>query len=225
MLLTFVTRACRRPEKLRRNIASVKKQTSDDWEQLLLVDRAGEHGSEDPIVWANGQFQRYDDCIKGRYIYMLDDDCFLISTLFVEHVERWAREFDDPDVILVKMRTYNLDQTWRTHPEPPVWEVNWEAGEKPGRWVGNGLCVVTRADTWREFIEYYRYAPGGDWHFITTMMNRPHIRFVRLNEVVAESPGRGCGVLFEKCNEDWFDEIASEFEPEHLRDDAWRLSA
>jgi hypothetical protein len=219
-LLTFVTRCCRRPDALRRNIESVCAQTSGDWEQLFLVDRTGRHDT-DPIVWANRQFERYADCIQGDYVYMLDDDGLLIEPAFVRLLDKTAGA--RPDVVLVKMRTFNLDQRWRVHPGPQIWDLDWEGGQHPPKWVGNGFCVVVRASVWRDHITHYQYAPGGDWHFVTSLIKAGR-SFARLDAVVSESPGRGCGILFEKCGSDWWQPFPQFLDLEHVRDGAWRMT-
>jgi len=68
MFLTIITRCCRRPQQLIRNIDSLRRQTSDEWEQLFLVDHTGRHKG-DPIVWANAQFERYQHLPEGDYVY------------------------------------------------------------------------------------------------------------------------------------------------------------
>lgn len=218
--LTVFTRCCRRPKQLERNIESVVCQTSKDFEQLLVVDRTGRHDI-DPILWANQQFERYADCVRGEYVYMLDDDGFLLDRTFIEEA-KFVLDFVKSDVLLVKMSTYNLDKRWRIHPEPPMWNLDWEGGERPEKWIGAGYCVVVRADIWRRHIHHYQHAPGGDWHFITALMNNGY-SVQRANVMAGGSKGRGCGVLFEKCDDNWFDPFIERYELEHVRDDAWRL--
>ena len=143
--LTIFTRCCRRPESLERNIESVLRQTSDNWEQLFVVDPTGQH-DEDPVLWANKQFERYQQFVTGHYIYPLDDDGLLVDPRFIEMAyERTAATWF-PDVLLVKMRAKGLDNIWRTHPSDSLWELDWENGERPKYWVGTGYNVVPRSE-------------------------------------------------------------------------------
>jgi len=104
-----------------------------------------------------------------------------------------------------------------------MWNLNWEAGERPKRYVGTGYCVLVRTDVWRKHIHHYQHAPGGDWHFTNALITNDH-SFHRLDLLAAGSMGRGCGVLFEKCGSDWFDLIQEKYHPEHVTEDVWRLS-
>ena len=220
MFLTFVTRCCRRPESLRRNIESVMAQDGDDWEQILLVDPDGKHRG-DPILFANRQFVRYADHVCSGYVYPLDDDAYLVDDTFVSTLKR--RALGEPDVILVKMRIFNLDKLWRVHPEPHIWNLNWEAGQRPNRWIGTGPCVVTKRQVWRKNIHHYQHAPGGDWHYITSLLKQD-LKIWRLDMVATEAPGRGCGVIFEKCDDDWFKPIRTEYDLERVAKNVWRLT-
>lgn len=221
-LITFVTRACRRPEKLARNIESIKAQTSQNWEQLLLVDRLGRHNI-DPILWANTQFQRYANRIRGDYIYTLDDDGYLLDSHLVDRLGKHVHAKNHPTAVLVRMRMFNLDNTWRTWPDDKTWALDWERGRRPEKWVGTGTSIITRADVWREHISNYQHSPGGDWHFITSIIERDDLRITKLNIFGASSPGRGCGIIFEKCGFDWFNPFPERYDLHHLGDDAWEM--
>lgn len=222
MFLTFITRCCRRPTQLEKNIQSVLKQTSEDWEQIFLVDLTGKHKG-DPIVWANAQFERYQHLPKGGYVYPLDDDGWLVDVRFVELIQRCARKSFGPEVILVKNRTFNLDRVLRIHPHYKIWGLDWEDGERPGYWVGTGANVVTRTDVWKRHLKHYQYSPGGDHRYISSLIRDEKLRFARQDVLSTESSGRGCGVLTEKCKEDWFAPIAAFYRMEQLEPNAWRL--
>lgn len=202
MFLSVVTRACRRPKQLERNIESVRAQTDPDWEHLLLVDHTGRH-EIDPILWANRQFARYAHLVSGEYVYMLDDDGYLLSADFVRDLKRRATA--DPDVILVKTDTQQTDGRRYVYPEPAIWQIDWEGGVRPQEWSGTGSCVVVKGELWQEQVAHYEHAPGGDWHFVSSLIESG-ATFARLNTVAIRSNGRGCGVLFEKCGDDWFNE-------------------
>lgn len=220
--LTIFTRCCKRPIDLRKNIETVLQQSSKDWEQLFIVDPTGRHDN-DPILWANTQFERYQHLVNGQYVYALDDDGFMVDPRAIQMMHLRAAERVWPEALLVKMRSYNLDQVWRVHPQDFIWDLAWEDKERPSYWVGTGFNIVTRADAWRTHLEQYQHSPGGDWTYITSLIADPEIRFARVDVIASESPGRGCGVIMEKCKPDWFTEIASQLELEQLEENAWRL--
>lgn len=216
--LTVVTRTCRRPQQLERNIESLLLQDDPDWEQLLLVDRTGRHDI-DPILWANEQFGHHADLVRGQYVYMLDDDCYLVDRRFVSKLKRKA--VTDPDLILVKTNTRQIDGKRHIYPARRIWNLKWECGRRPKKWSGSGSCVVVKRHLWQQHIPQYHHTPGGDWYFVTSLLDSG-VSVVRLNVVVMFSAsGRGCGVLFEKCDHDWFDTLKYHKRLTHLRHDAW----
>jgi hypothetical protein len=219
VFLSIVTRCCRRPNALTANIGSVQTQDCDDWEQLLLVDHTGVH-DEDPIIWANTQFERYRDLPQGDYVYILDDDRWLLYDDVISALRR--RASCDADVLLVKAREIQLDNVRYIYPLPDIWEMDWEGGHRPDKWSGVGANVVVKRGVWREHVHYYQHAPGGDWHFINSLI-QSGCSFARLFMVVAASGGRGCGVLFEKCRPNWFEGIVERYRPERVKDDVWRI--
>lgn len=220
MFLTIVTRCCRRPNALIGNIQSVYAQDCEDWEQLLLVDHTGIH-DEDPILWANAQLERYKDCVRGDYVYILDDDRWFETHDTISAMKHHA--LCDADVLLVRARETQLDNMDYVYPTDDIWGVNWEEWERPKKWSGCGACVVVKREVWQDHIHYYQYAPGGDWHFINSLIQMGR-SFARLDRIMADSGGRGCGVLFEKCRPDWFERIKDRYHPQHVRDEVWRLT-
>lgn len=221
-LLTIITRACRRPKKLTRCIESVLAQTCQDVEQIFLVDKVGRH-NENPILWANTQLETYADRVDGEYVYTLDDDGHLGDIETVESIKQTAELFKRPGVILVKTSAVSLGGTPGIWPKSDIWNIEWERGQRPEKWVGNGYCVVVRSDVWKKHIKAYQYAHGGDWMFITELCKDGSISFVRLNIIAAVGHGRGAGVLFEKCGRDWFEKVAKKFGIQQVNDGDWRL--
>lgn len=217
MFLSIVTRACRRPEALRLNMSTVAAQDCDDYEHVLLIDLVGRHNG-DPVLWANAQLERYKHVPQGEYVYILDDDRYFVAFDAVSLLKR--RASCGADVILVKAQTVQLDGLDHIYPEREIWKMDWEGGRRPKKWSGVGANVVVKRGVWKRHVTAYQHAPGGDWHFITSLINA-RCTFARLNAVIAGSDGRGCGVLFEKCDLNWFKPFVPGLE--HVEDNAWRV--
>jgi hypothetical protein len=191
---------------------------------LFVVDQTGRH-DEDPVLWANKQFERYAHLVEGRYVYPLDDDGLLVDPRMVEILYTRAAEAVWPNAMLVKMRSFNLDKVWRTHPMDNIWDMNWEDGDRPNYWVGTGFNIVTRTDTWHSHLYHYQHAPGGDHKYITSLIEDVDLRIAKCDVMASESPGRGCGVLTEKCKDGWFEPFVAQLDLEQIEEDVWRLRA
>ena len=189
-----------------------------------MVDQTGQH-DEDPVLWANRQFERYAHLVRGQYIYPLDDDGLLVDPRTVEMLSTRAAEALWPDALLVKMRSFNLDKVWRVHPIDNIWNLDWENGDRPNYWVGTGFNIVTRTDTWRANLHHYQHAPGGDHRYISSLIENTDLRIAKCDVMAAESPGRGCGVLKEKCKKGWFEQFVAQLDLEKVEDNVWRLTA
>lgn len=220
--LTIVTRCCRRPGMITRNIESVTGQSCQDYEQLFLVDHTGAH-KEDPIIWANGQFSRYESLVDGQYVYMLDDDGFLDNDGFIHAVRSHVVKSRRPEVVLVrsvcKDRKGSNILTW---PSDKMFSLDWDRGQRPVKWKGNGYCVVTRVDVWKKRLSYYtQRAPGGDWYFIQRGLIDNGHRFSKLNVVGGRSIQRGYGVMFEKCKSNWWETVLNKFPDIERKGSQW----
>lgn len=209
--LSIFTRSCCRPELLEENIRSVMAQSDHDLEQIFIVDR-----KQRGLGWANACFHQYRDRVEGEYVYMLDDDNYLLDRDFVAKVKDKARQWDNPDVILVRVRR-SFDGG-RLQPPLSVWNLDWERGQRPKFWCGNGRCVVVRANWWKKYVHAYSGGPkrefktGGDWHFITTLIDKG-AGFVRLRTVASDAQQRGYGSKFTcKSETDYFRSIARKYD-------------
>lgn len=227
--LTIVTRCCRRPRLLRLTVASVLSQTCRDLEQLFLVDLEGVHRSGN-VLWANRQFKRFSGKVRGRYVFVLDDDGVLYSPRFVEEAKRVA-EAHEPDVILCRSRQPKQLAVHGVLPPPFVWDVNWEKGERPKRWFGHCYNSVLRSDRWSDACEaYWRSKHGGDWRFQTDLLLRRRGTVVRRlppDVYSAMSLQRGRGEVFDptapRGDDRWWRSIAAELGVEEVGKGAWRL--
>jgi len=157
--LSIVTRCFKRPKMLFRCIESVSKQTDNDYEHVLCVDNIG-------IATIPGEWQKQGDHlfrharrIHGKYIYMLDDDDFLIDNDFVKGLKEVCQ--DDPDVIFVKMSRpfYGVGQIL---PNERCW------GIQPVQDLIGTPCFVVKRETWMNFIPNFR-GDGADFQFIESI--------------------------------------------------------
>lgn len=218
--MTIVTRCCLRPAALIKCIKSVVEQTDQGIEQIFIVDnkRRG-------LKWANRQFDTCQDRVDGLYVYMLDDDGWLVSPDFVRLVRKLAKAKNWPDVILVRSIMYD----GRIMPPKKVWRLNWAGGSRPEHWIGNGYCFVVKADVWKQFTPFYHkgmgitWHTGGDWHFATQMFGSK-VRVEQMDVTGGRSAQRGKGARFErKVGGRWFGNVAAQFGLEDVGDQDWRL--
>src|SRR5690606_4199896 len=93
--VTIVTRVSRRPNLLYDNIVSVATQDDQDYDHLLLVDPVGKG-----MLYANQQFYRHAKRVRGKYVYMLDDDDIFIRSDVINLFKRATVK--EPDVVVCK---------------------------------------------------------------------------------------------------------------------------
>lgn len=95
--LEVLTRCYKRPVMLGNNRRSLAAQTDPDWEQVFLDDVVGRG-----VPWAQENLAHYSTHLRGRYIWILDDDDQCIRPTLVAELKAIAAAHD-PDVIMVKM--------------------------------------------------------------------------------------------------------------------------
>jgi glycosyltransferase involved in cell wall biosynthesis len=143
--LTIITRSFRRPESLARCVKSVACQTDPDVEHIILHDPIG-RGVGASYLSLRGLFPH------GEYVYLLDDDDYLIEPEFVEVLKRYAKALESPDVIYVQM---NVSGT--IMPE-------WEEGLQRGRIACS--CFAIRREVWLEHVNDFINDYSADFYFI-----------------------------------------------------------
>jgi hypothetical protein len=95
----------------------------------------------------------------------------------------------------------------------------------PSRWSGHGYNAATKAPLWkRGVLNYANAVSGGDWHFMTYLLNSG-ATFSRVYSVLsARSTQRGRGRLFEISQPGWFEGVARDYDLEDVTGDGdWRL--
>ena len=149
--LSVVTRCYKRPGMLNANQQSLARQTSQDFEQILLVDDVGLglHAANKRLAEANP---------KGDYVLILDDDDLLIDDRAIEKLAEAAA--DRPDLVIFKADHGPLGIL----PSPYVF-----IRKEP---VLNriGSCdFITRRDVWQEHIHRFGTPQRGDYHFLASV--------------------------------------------------------
>lgn len=170
MLLSIVTRTFNgRPRGMRRLRESLARQTSQDFEHVLLVDdqRRG-------VEWTHANLWRVLPDIHGQYVMLLDDDDYLIDDDFVKLLA--GKVSDDPEVVIVKMDMSNGLILPSLH--------DWL--EKP-RFTRIAIsCHISRADVFAEHVRDFKpYYHGGDYEYIEKVWDCGH-RFKWWDRVVSK---------------------------------------
>lgn len=153
MMITVVTRyQPHRKELLERNQQSLRDQTYKDWNQIILED-AHQLGVE----YANGRLAELkDDERLGDYIYILDDDDYLIDDSFFEKAAE-VIEKHAPEVIMVR-------GLWTAFGGLVLPRWCWQRFPQHGD-VGSPNFLV-RWGIWVEYIDHFAQPHSGDFSFI-----------------------------------------------------------
>jgi len=150
--LSIVTRKYKRPIGLSKNMQSVDSLKSNKWEQIIINDNVGKG-----VLEANKSFEKVKDLIKGKYVFLLDDDDFIVNENMITDLEQIA-QLHKPDVICFKMLIKNHNNC--DYPLSDVWEKEPKAGS-----IG-GSCFVVSKEVYNKFIHHFGVYPMGDFNFI-----------------------------------------------------------
>lgn len=155
--LTFYTPTYQRPKQLAACLASVATQTAvAAVEQIVTVDHLG--------IGIGGMYAKVPDyvgAVHGEYVHILADDDVLASPDVVEQVRRFARQHDNPPVILV-----SVDKAGSRWPSGPPWPPQMGS-------IDLG-CVITRADVWKQHAKDYGQRYEGDYDFMAALHAAGH---------------------------------------------------
>jgi len=193
---------------------SVQAQTCGDWEHVIIYDakRAG-------IQRADRALGTHKGAVRGRYVYILDDDCRMLDEGFVAGIKAVAESGGtQPDLVMVKTRRPAGPPSNETiFPAAGVW------GYTPKHGTTNCLCYVARSALWQKHIDEFGRKPwGGDWWFLAAML--PDVVLtVWLPLLVSESRQLGRGKLFETDQQGWLEPLAERYGFAYeKRADVWR---
>jgi len=145
-------------------------QTDSDWTQKIITD-SGSHG----YAWADKNIARHKHEVHGDYVYILDDDDYLIDPDFVLVAKQVAVKHD-PDIIIVRAR-------WKPFGGRVLPSRCW--GKYPEMGDIGSPCFLVKKLLWREHIEQWGQPACGDFYFIKSLFDADCSVFW-LNRVVAE---------------------------------------
>lgn len=156
--MTIITRTCHRPKALKRCTNSVDMQSDRDIQHLILPDRKCSG-----MLYANTMLFENRGKVKGRYVYILDDDDVLTDDEFVEDIRNIYIE-KDPDAIFVKGKIgeKNFPKT-----------DSWQSAPKRGG-VGSPNIVV-KNEVFQRHIGKFRISKAGDFYYISAIYNDPAV--------------------------------------------------
>lgn len=155
--LTFFHRCYRRPALLTRCLTSVAAQTTQNYDQVFVVDSVGRG-----ILWANQSPHHYRHLVTGKYVYFMDDD-FCVNADFISTLKSYCDEHD-PDVLV--FRVYRVN---RYLPMPAHWRRLVAGTELPRRGRFSGDCFIVRRELWQEHVHAFGHPTAGNWAFATVL--------------------------------------------------------
>jgi len=183
-LMSFVTRCYARPRQLFSCITFLSRQTSPDYEHVILVDEVGIG-----VEKANGMFALPQNIerVRGKYVYIIDSDDIVTYYNLVSEIKQISEE-SDPDVIIVQCVHEN------GVPLPP--DYDWLKYPVPAH-VGSSSFVV-RNEIWKEHIHLFGDSGvyHGDYIFACELFEHDY-KFHWLQKVVAHSLRQNQGVINE----------------------------
>lgn len=156
--LSIITRVYKRPIGLRANSQSIKSLTDNDTEQIFITDKVGLG-----LLSANTSFSHKEtlEFIEGEYVYLLDDDDFIVNPEMVTRLKEVMRDHN-PDVIFFRMIIKN-GMNNDHYPTQQCW------GNKPMIAHIGGSCFVVKKEVYKKHIHNFAHARCGDFYFINSV--------------------------------------------------------
>lgn len=155
--LTVITRCFKRPTMIAKNIASLSAQTSQDYDQLCLIDDVGRG-----VGWSYTNMASYAPRLKGDYVWILDDDDMCICDTLIDDLKAIVAEHN-PDVIMLKM-----DHGPRGILPGKSWQQRPVLGD-----IGCSAFVVRRG-VWQDHAPYFTPDYNGDFAFISSIFDEDY---------------------------------------------------
>jgi glycosyltransferase involved in cell wall biosynthesis len=154
VFLEVLTRCYKRPAMLAANQESLRRQTSGDWIQTVLVDDLGRG-----VAWANQRLGAYAPMLAGDYVWVLDDDDLCTRPTLVAELQSIVANYA-PDVIMLRMDHGPLGVL----PDDSYWQAAPERGQ-----IGISAFVVRRA-LWQRHADAWLPNYDSDYDFIAEVL-------------------------------------------------------
>lgn len=155
-LLSIVTRhISSRAAMFERLALSIVAQDCKHWEHIVIYNEP--LGLED----ANQSFERDKSRVNGKYVFMVDDDNYIVNPNFVAQL--WKHAENNPAVIMVRAQWFDS--------LVPL-DVYWDeliAGGKPHLGHIDTANFVVRRDIWLKYIKAFGAPVAGDYAFISAI--------------------------------------------------------
>jgi glycosyltransferase involved in cell wall biosynthesis len=148
--LSIITRSYKRPTELQRCINSVISQTVPDFEHLIINDEVGEG-----LHWANRQIVECATKVRGGYIYILDDDDYIISPYFIKELKILLENLypSRPDLIIC---CGILNEEFF----PKIWKKPVERGKIAAP------NLITKRSVFEQYAQNWDQPKAGDFKFV-----------------------------------------------------------
>lgn len=129
------------------NRQSLGAQTSQDYEQVFVVDDVGRG-----VGWANRALQTAE--VIGDYVLVLDDDDTLTSVRAIELLKEATA--DKPDLVIFKADHARLGVL----PSLVIW------GKRPVKGHIGSCDFISRRDVWERHIKAFGALACGDYTYL-----------------------------------------------------------
>lgn len=165
--LTIITRKHpKRPECYRNHVDSLLRQTCRDFEHLVISDTIG-----GGVPAANRALHREKARVFGEYVFVLDDDNYLIDDDFVSDIKAIAK-VHNPDVIMIRNQipSRKVPDEYKTFPSPESWK-------KPPAFSHIDMAnFIVKKHVYQAYSQYFCVDRGADYQFIRKVYeDRPKI--------------------------------------------------
>lgn len=152
--LTVVTRCYKRPEFLKNNLESLKMQTVQNYEQILIIDEVGQG-----VYAANKSLANARP--MGQYVMVLDDDDLLTDHEAIETLLWYVEQEQNPELVFFK-----ADHDWLgVLPSRSVW------GRRPVHGHVGSCDFISRRDIWEQHITAFGAPHSGDYSYLQSIWN------------------------------------------------------
>jgi hypothetical protein len=178
--LTFVFRCTKRYKPIKRALSSLRKQTDRDYQILCLADEKGRG-----IGWANHNLPKQKQYVRGKYVYLYEDDDEFIYNGFVKKLKRIVKKNNNPDVIFVK--AFIGAGADKTNKDISLYPLKKYWGKKPGLAKIGTPCFIVSNEIYQEYIQYFAKNRSADYNFISHVWEKKDLKVFWWDKIVNKS--------------------------------------